>query len=235
MFPNLTGGLSSILSIVPTPEKMTFIPFKEKAGIPIPMGPPYVVMFNPETLSEEISYCFNQDQPPGSAGATARFNKRLPPVFQLEFLIDGTGASGDKREVSVEIELFRKILEVNGAEHRPAFLLLVYGTFYAKCVLAKMEITYTMFRKNGTPLRAKAKCTFHGHVSRVFDLLNLNLLSPDLTRKHIIKEGDSLPLLCDAIYESPRFYIEAAKANGLTNFRRLTPGQKLTFPPIEKQ
>ena len=234
MLPDLTGGLSSILSIVPTPGKMTIIPFKEKQGIPIPIGPPYVAMFNPESFQESIEYYYDQEQPPGTAGVTQRFTSVSSPIFQVEFLIDGTGASGDKREVSVEVELLKRILEVNGEEHRPAFLMLVYGTFFAKCVLMSIEINYKMFRKNGTPLRAIVRCTFMGHISRILDLLNLNLLSPDLTRRHNVVEGNTLPNLCEAIYDSPRFYIEVARANDLTSFRRLRPRQELVFPPIEK-
>lgn len=234
MFPNLTGGLSSILSIVPLPGKMTIIPLQETKPIPLPAGPPFVVMFNPETLNEDYGVSYTCEVPPGRGGGYMRFNVVQPQQFSFDFLMDGTGASGDKREVTAEIELFKLAVQLDGKFHRPPFLLLVYGTFIRTVVLVSMKVKYTMFRKNGTPLRATVSCTFKEHTETIFDLLNINFQSPDLTRKHILKEGDSLPLLCNAIYESPRFYIEAAKANGLTNFRRLKPGRELIFPPIEK-
>ncbi|MEM9885306.1 MAG: LysM peptidoglycan-binding domain-containing protein [Bacteroidota bacterium] len=234
MFPNLTGGLSSLLSIVPLPGKMTIIPLKDTAPIPVPAGPPYVVMFNPETISENQAYYYTDEQEPGSGGAVQRFKEVPPKYFSFEFLIDGTGASGDKREVTAEVELFKAAVELKGEFHRPPFLALIYGSFITTCVLTKMDVTYTMFRKNGTPLRAKIKANFVGHTKKLLNLLVSNFLSPDLTRRITTREGDTLPQLCNAVYESPRFYIEAAKANGLTSFRKLNVGQELTFPPIKK-
>lgn len=234
MFPNSTGGLSSLLSIVPLPGKMTIIPLKDTAPIPLPAGPPYVVMFNPETISENQAYYYTEEQEPGTGGAVQRFKEVLPQRYSFEFLIDGTGASGDKREVTEEVELFKAAVELKGEFHRPPFLALIYGSFITICVLTSMDVTYTMFRKNGTPLRAKIRATFSGHTKKILNLLVSNFLSPDLTRRITIKEGDTLPQLCNAVYESPRFYIEVAKANRLTSFRTLNVGQEFIFPPVEK-
>ena len=234
MIPNLTGGLSSIMNLVPLPGQLTILPLKDTDPIPIPAGPPYVVMFNPESIQENQAFYYTEEQEPGSGGGVQRFSKVFPRSFTMEFLIDGTGASGDKREVEAEIALFKKTVELKGEFHRPPFLLLVYGSFFTKCVLLSMSIKYTMFRQNGTPLRAVIKATFKGHTKRLLDLLISNFLSPDLTKRRIVQSGDNLPLMCYGLYDSPRFYLEVARANGLTNFRRLRPGRELIFPPIEK-
>ena len=49
-----------------------------------------------------------------------------------------------------------------------------------------------------------------------------------------MKSGDTLPLLCKEIYGSPEHYLRVAQANNLNNFRNLTPGQEIIFPPLEK-
>ena len=36
------------------------------------------------------------------------------------------------------------------------------------------------------------------------------------------------------IYGDSKYYLEVARVNQLTNFRKLTPGQELLFPPLEK-
>jgi len=36
------------------------------------------------------------------------------------------------------------------------------------------------------------------------------------------------------IYGSFKYYLQVAKVNNLKNFRDLIPGQKLIFPPFEK-
>lgn len=235
MFPNLTGSLSSIISMVPLPEKMTIIPLKASSPIPLPSGLPYVVQFNPETYDERVETVFNQEQPIGADGRHNHFNRTQPRTFTFEFLIDGTGATGDdKREVIAEIALFKKTVEFKGADHKPSFLLLVWGTYVVVAVLADLTIKYTMFRKNGTPLRAILTATFIEHKERVLQILTQGLLSPDLTSRRIVKEGDKLPLMCFGVYDTPRHYLEVARANGLTNFRNLRVGTELDFPPIDK-
>ena len=61
-----------------------------------------------------------------------------------------------------------------------------------------------------------------------------NPLSPDITHERLFKAHDRLPLMTDKIYENPNYYIDVAKANGLTSFRKIAAGTKLFFPPVEK-
>ncbi|MFC0182645.1 hypothetical protein ACFFJX_08770 [Pseudarcicella hirudinis] len=37
------------------------------------------------------------------------------------------------------------------------------------------------------------------------------------------------------IYEDPRYYLQVARANGLTNFRKLQAGSKIYFPPFDRE
>ena len=234
MIPSLSGNLSSVMNLVPTPGKMTILPLLKTDPVPIPIGPPYVVMFNPEQYEEGQGYNYDNRQPPGSEGSQLRYINSPPSDFTFDFLIDGTGASGDKREVTVEVLAFKALLQLSSVLHRPSYLLLVWGTFVETCVCSNFRVKYTLFRSNGTPLRATVQASFEKHTPRVLELLKLNLLSPDLTHFRVVKEGDTLPNLSNTIYESPRHYIELAKANDLTSPRRIKRGRELQFPPIEK-
>ena len=60
-----------------------------------------------------------------------------------------------------------------------------------------------------------------------------NKNSPDLTHARIVKSGDSLPLLTKEVYGVPDYYLRVAQANNLDDFRNLTVGQELLFPPLE--
>lgn len=234
MFSDIANGVSSLISLVPFPDKFTFIPLSETDPIPIPSGLPYTLMFNPESFSEQKNHIYDSTQPFGSSAAQQRFNRVRPSSFNIEFIIDGTGASGDKKEVELEVGKFKKMVQLIGEDHRPPYLLAIWGTFFSICVLTQMDVTYTMFRKNGTPLRAKIRASFSGHTKRLLELLQMNLLSPDLTHFRTVLEGDTLPMLSQKAYESPRYYLEIAKVNGLTSPRQLKRGQQLRFPPIEK-
>jgi len=234
MFPDLTGSLSSIINMVPGSDKMFLLPLKKGSPVPLPAGPPYLVQFNPENFDETSDIVYNQEQPIGATQQHQHYHRTRPRSFSFEFLIDGTGASGDKREVIAEIELFKKTVEFKGDQHKPSFLLMIWGSHVVLAVLKDLRIRYTLFRKNGTPLRAVLNATFWEHTERTEQLLQQGLLSPDLSTRRIVKEGDTLPRMCYGVYETPRHYLEVARANGLTNFRKLKSGQELDFPPISK-
>jgi nucleoid-associated protein YgaU len=42
-------------------------------------------------------------------------------------------------------------------------------------------------------------------------------------------------LMCYRIYGDPKYYLQVAEANGISNFRKLIPGTDITFPPLHKK
>ena len=54
----------------------------------------------------------------------------------------------------------------------------------------------------------------------------------NLPYTHIVRKGDTLPELCQQIYNDSSYYIQVAKFNGLNKFRNLKTGSQLIFPPI---
>jgi nucleoid-associated protein YgaU len=91
-----------------------------------------------------------------------------------------------------------------------------------------------LFKPDGTPLRATARAKFKGFVEDDLRVAKENNSSSDLTHIREVKEGDTLPLMTFRIYGDSKYYLEVAKVNRITNFRKLTVGQKIFFPPIEK-
>lgn len=236
MFPDFSGLLSGITKQLPLPGRLTIIPLLKVSPVPIPAPlPPFIAQFNPETFTEATEYLHFKPAPPGKSSSDQKFNKIKPRQLDFELLIDGTGASGEKREVQAEIVHLKKLTKVVGPLHEPYKLLLIWGTYFVTAVIDNIDITYTLFRKNGTPLRATVKLKLSEHEEQVFSILKSALESPDLTTSRKVDAGDNLPLMCNKIYDHPRYYLEVAKANGLTNFRRIKPGKTLDFPPVKKE
>jgi nucleoid-associated protein YgaU len=50
----------------------------------------------------------------------------------------------------------------------------------------------------------------------------------------MVTAGDTLPQLCYKIYGDPRYYLQVADRNTISNFRTLSPGDRIVFPPIAK-
>lgn len=203
-----------------------------KEGIPIPL--PFVAMFNPETLAVSEGVCWNTKSPLSYEGSDPVYVKTMPRSFSLDFTLDGTGVNtgGIKIPVTAQVALFRLVTtKIVSAIHRPAYLMVQYGTFISICVLKSSSVTYTMFDKYGLPIRAKVKADFIERTTKAGSLLNL-LSSPDLTHRIQVKEYDLLPNLTYKTYNNQNYYLQVAKVNRLKNFRKLRPGT-LVLPPIE--
>jgi hypothetical protein len=197
-------------------------------------------LMNPETYRIRYEVSQNQNQAQGTSSTAPRFNKTLPEDLQLDFIFDRSGVLkgfADENGVGIidDIEKFKKIvLDYNGNQHKPNYLVISWGSLLFKGSLKDMEITYKLFKPDGTPIRANIHATFKGFIEDNLRVARENNNSPDLTHIRVVGEGDTLPLMTFRIYGDSKYYLEVAKANKLVNFRKLTPGQQIFFPPIEK-
>ena len=216
-------------------DKIKIIGFKEATesslGVPFSV---YIGMFNPEKYSVTTEVVYNHDRRHGGTASECTFNRIEPRTFSFEFLVDGTGASGEKREVLADIILFRATCGFIGITHRPTYLIIQWGTFLARCVLTSLTIDYTLFRPDGTPLRATLKASFTEYTTPALEQLQNFLSSPDVTHVRTITATDRLDLVSYNIYKDSKYYMELARVNSLNNFRKLKIGDKLVFPPLAK-
>ena len=88
------------------------------------------------------------------------------------------------------------------------------------------------FDEQGHPVRATLSCTFveHRDVEKLFVANPLN--SPDTTKYHTVRQGDSLWSLAAEEYGDARQWRAIAAANGLSNPRRLRTGEVLVVPAL---
>ena len=123
---------------------------------------------------------------------------------------------------------------MNGTIHEPNFLKVEWGDLIFSCRLGSVDISYTSFNRDGTALRAELDVNLLSDQDVKKRIAKENKSSPDLTHSRIVKSGDSLPLLTKEIYGSSMYYLRVAQANNLDDFRNLTPGQEIFFPPLEQ-
>lgn len=203
--------------------------------------PEFTIPVNPEQFSQRFKVRSDQRQASGSQGNDDRFLASAPEELKLDFPLDGTktimGYAYPDMSVPDQVDLMVNVMySFNGEIHQPKFLKVNrgkgIGTF--NCKLVDLQITYTLFKPDGEPLRAKISATFKGYTEPRRRTAEQGNSSPDLTHLREAKEGDHLSLMVYRIYKDPAYYLEVAKANGLTNFRRLKPGQEIIFPPVEK-
>jgi nucleoid-associated protein YgaU len=187
----------------------------------------------------------------GTAKTDLKYTASPSTDLQLEFLFDGTGVTEEnsgiklinkikgktfkKTTVKDQVDAFYKATgKVAGPIHKPYNVILNWGSFEFKGVLAEFTVEYKLFDNEGQPLRAIGKAKFSESISPKLESAEKKNESPDVTHKRTVQAGDTLPLMTERIYGDSKYYLEVAKVNNLINFRQLKPGTELYFPPIEK-
>ncbi len=204
-----------------------------------PPANPFVVPFNPTSVAMTYDHTFQKYQGINTSGHHARYVHSAQRL-KMELVLDGTGVTEPRlpglepKSVDEQIEAFLDLCyHMDGKLHEPRFLKIQWGGLHDfDCRLASVEITYSTFDKNGLPLRAQLAMVFVEDLDPEKRVRKEGKSSPDLTHTRIVKSGDTLPLLTQAMYGSSVHYLRVAQVNQLDDFRNLTPGQEIFFPPL---
>lgn len=95
-------------------------------------------------------------------------------------------------------------------------------------VLTQLTQTFTLFDRDGTPLRADVRVVFLEFEDPEKDKRQTD---PELTT-HVVTRGDSLHGIAASAYRNPTAWRVIAEANGVDDPRALEIGRRLTIPKI---
>lgn len=223
---------------VTAPSKMVITAYSDP-GFTSKVGSPFSVWVNPASYSYRRQINYNDRQAQGSGGPSPEFNRVAQEEVSFELLFDATGvipvpqgqsyANGVADGLS---QLTSLTATLNGTIHSPNYLILAWAQLQFQCVLTSMNVNYTLFMPDGTPLRAKAAVVFQSFTSETQLAKEENKNSPDMTHLVTVEAGDTLPLLCYRIYGDSDYYRGVAEFNRLLSFREIYPGMQLRFPPL---
>jgi len=198
-------------------------------------GGDYEVMLNPEKMQWGKSIQYNEETAIDSSSPSSKYSKTHSEKLSFDLVIDCTGVVDSSRiDLPTEISKLSKVIyDYNGDIHRPNFVIVNWGGGLAfKCVLTSFNLSYTFFKPDGTPLRAKVSLEFSSYIDLTTLARKEKASSPDLTHRITLTDGDSLPQISREIYRSPNYYVQIAQFNGLNKFRRIDAGSSLIVPPL---
>ena len=211
-------------------------------------GDPHEVQYNPESLTIRHENVFQGMQGVNTSSARAVFSHSKSKDLSVDLVFDGTGVGyfgvellGDVKSVHDRVEeLLEACYALDGDIHEPHYLRLRWGNEGVlgkdfDCRLASVDITYSSFDRDGSPLHAEISARFVEDLSPERKAATDRKSSPDLTHRRLVVAGDTLTLLCREIYGSSEHYLRVAEVNGLDDVRELVPGQELLFPPFDRR
>ncbi|MEP1032649.1 LysM peptidoglycan-binding domain-containing protein [Ekhidna sp.] len=213
-------------------QQMTVVGYKDE-NFSSKVGA-YTAMLNPETYSQNFDVQYNVEQGQGTPDATIKYEKSTPSTVNFDLVFDATGVVNSKRtNLQSEISKFKKVVyDYNGNIHSPNYLKLIWGkAMLYKCRLTSLKINYTLFKPDGSPLRAKLSTSFKEFQT---PSAALDKNSPDMTHVKRVVSGDLLPSLVYDVYRDESQILNVAKYNQLDSILHLDPGMKLYFPPLKK-
>lgn len=198
----------------------------------------FEVQVNPNELTHSRSITYDKSKALGESASEAKFDKYGDESLGFAVVLDGTGAipaaSGAVTAVADQLDAMLKVVyNYQSDKHESGYVQLVWGSLLFNGRLESLSTQYTLFSPGGVPLRAKVTLKFTGFVGTQEAALAAGKSSPDLSHEVLVRDGDTLPLLCQSIYGDGRYYAEVARFNGLSRFRFLQPGTRLHFPPLE--
>jgi Contractile injection system tube protein len=222
---------------------MTRYRLREGGTIQLERGVKFEVLINPGDYKHTAGIVYEKHKTLGEANGKPRFAAVNDEKLSFTLTLDGTGVvpssqtggrAGAPLSVRQQLDQLHTVCyRYVGPQHETPYTRLIWGTLIFFGRLESMNTTCTLFKPSGEPLRAKVELHFIGSMSKEEDDLVSNRSSPDLTHRVLVREGDTLPLLCDRIYGDPGWYLDVAEFNRLADFRALRPGSQLVFPPLQ--
>jgi hypothetical protein len=134
-------------------------------------GEVFEVMFNPESYSETFAVSYQKVENVNGGLEEYRYVKTPPQEFKLKFIIDGTGVTAYdsaffpvlKRSDNSVLDQVNKFLNLAWypVDAKGIPLKITWGTdFCYYCMLKDVTINYTLFDREGKPLRAELDADF---------------------------------------------------------------------------
>jgi nucleoid-associated protein YgaU len=108
-------------------------------------------------------------------------------------------------------------------------------------VIDSLSVQYTLFRPDGTPVRAMAKLSLT-QVEKAVDKPSAggskkgqNPTTRGLAdlRSHVVRDGDTLPSIAFTSYGDPTRWRAIAEANGIDDPLALRRGRLLSVPQVD--
>jgi Contractile injection system tube protein/LysM domain len=185
------------------------------------------VSYNPEEYKLEQGNNFAEVGIPGLPTPPLQYVRGRARALSMDLFFDAH-ESPDPEGVRTATGRLLQLLDKWPATKAPPRLLFVMGRFTFRCVLVDASQRYTMFRPNGTPVRATVSVRFQEYSEPELEVQRGIFVGPPTL--HNTAAGQTLDRLAAQYLGDPSRWREIAKANGIVDPLNLVPGTPLQIP-----
>jgi nucleoid-associated protein YgaU len=153
-----------------------------------------------------------------------------PEELDLDLFFDETDTQLDVR---VHTTPLRMLATRNFLFDKPPLVMFMWGTVVSKMsYVSRVDVTYTFFRPDGTPLRAKVKVHLKEWHDKLLSLAQNPTTRSEARKTWVVTEGQTLDWIAYQEYNDPAHWRHIAEVNNLDDPLALRPGQILKLTPI---
>jgi nucleoid-associated protein YgaU len=186
--------------------------------------------FNPAEYKLTKENTFAEIPIPGLVSPPIQYVRGGARVLTMDLLVD---TSDELTDVRVRyVDKIEAQLCKNEKLHAPAVLKFVWGSQEFTGVLVSLDVTYLLFHPDGRPLRAKLAVKMKEYRKPDDQCKEPRTQSPDVEKRYVVRTGETLSSISDAVFRDPALWREIARSNGISDPRHVPPGTVLTVPRL---
>ena len=185
------------------------------------------VMFNPEKYSIRKSNQFASHNIPGTNYPQIQFVSGESEILSVELLFDTYTYENSKDVRKEYTDKISGLLQIDDALHAPPVCTFAWGSHLFTGILESVERNFTMFDKDGIPVRATVSITLKQYKEQ-----EKSKSIVDKTKRHIMKAGDTLWGMASQEYNDPAKWKLIASVNNIDDPLNISVGLELTIPPL---
>ncbi len=240
---NFRAGIARRVRVVPPPVSSELA---KALIINTTTGASFPVMYNPEEFRLEQGNTFAEVGIPGLNTPPVQYVRGKARTLTMDLFFD-TYETG--QDVRVHTAPIVRLLDKQPQTQGPPILLFTMGRFQFPCVLVDAGQRFTMFLRDGTPVRSTMSVRFTEYVRVDVEIRGgLFFGSPTVSAVantaadlghavlsgstvHVTVRGDTLSGIAAVYLGDAGRWREIAQANAIVDPLTLPPGTNLVIPP----
>jgi len=198
-------------------------------------------LFNPAELTIAKTNSWSAGEAKGIDAPELRFQVGQSGTLTMTLILDVTDPDSKVSDVTVHtnalLELMRVDPELPASDNqtnsaRPPWVEFHWGQLHSfRAVLERLQIKFTFFANNGTPLRAKADLTLKQYADgQGRGLQNPTSRTPAPHGVHRVQPGETLDRIAAVYYRDPARWRLIAEANQVVDPLAVPVGTALIIP-----
>ncbi|GMU40216.1 MAG: peptidase M23 [Chloroflexota bacterium] len=203
-----------------------------KAYLKTEDGKTITFLFNPAQLSYNRTVSWGEQKSPLENAPQLTFDRGQSATISFDLQMDTTDTGDD---VSVHTNALMGLMKVNTTKKRPVWVQLGWGRLSSfKAVVTSVNVSFTYFGSDGTPLRARANVSLRQFQDEAnYPLQNPTSGTRRQERLHIVKPGETLDRIAYQAYGDSTGWRLIAERNRIQDPMRLPAGMQLLLPERE--